>query len=1155
MKPGKVKIAAFGVCFLLSGVFYPAPHQRKSATAFYMQALQQMGKQHHGKAIETLKQSIQADPLFPDAYIQLFRAFKNAKKLQDARDFFRHQLAQNPNNPYLHYSLGLVDLDEQHFQKAIEHFQKAIQLAPDFPSAFRALVDGYHRAGQLETAEKELSRFVLRNPKSAAAHYGLAYIHILQKQWHKAEEELNRALRIRTSLLDALLLKTQLFWKTQRYGEMIRTARTGVILSQQRKKPDYECLFLGNIGLAYFYLSQFDSATVYCQRALRIARWQGDQLQEARNLANLGAISRNRREFAKSLNYFRQALILSQKIGNERMEGLCYRNIGTVYYFMYNYEKALRYYKKALPIFIKIKDEPSKSLVLWSLGLVYWNMGDYEKALVHHRRAYRIAQKTGDKWGQERYLGALGLVYWNLGKYTQALEAYQTALALADEIRDREGQSLVVGNLAILYSELGDQRKAVEFYQKALDIARKIGDRSEEGRHLGNLAISYFILGEYEKASSYFHQALRLSKETGEKKSEADFLGNLANLYLRRGDLKTAAVYVNEAIEICRRIRARRSKGHLLLIRGNLFFARKEYARALKDYAAALKIAQQIMAPDIVWKAYTGIAAAYEKQNLFKKSLSYYRKAIAEIERTRSGLNNESNRICFIEDRFEVYERTISLLARLHRLDPVSGFDREAFFYAEKAKARALLDQLAQMQASISRGIDPELKRQERILIRQMQQIQWQLRSGEPEPRRAAELTSRLRELEKAYTNLSSRISLTSARYGRLLGPQPQRLRRIQTALAGTDAGLLEFFLGQKRSFVWFVTGRQIFFQELPPVPVIQKKVNAYRKAISQPVSLSNPFRRHFQPGNQLYQILLGRVLQNAPQIKRLIIVPDGILFFLPFETLIVSHSGEQNTYLIEKYTISYSPSASILRYLLDDPGKRPAGKSLLAFGDPIFPSTVQSNIRASDKTPTQKTYYEQHGFHFARLPFSAKEVREIGRLFGKNRASLFLGKTATESFFISKASGPYRFIHLATHGFINERAPSQSAIVFSTLGNQRDDGYLHIGEILNLRLKAEMVVLSACQTGLGELRKGEGIVGFARAFLYAGARSLVVSLWNINDRSTAQLMKDFYKHLLAGEGKSHALRTAKLHMLQSERKAYRHPFYWGSFVLIGRYD
>ena len=301
----------------------------------------------------------------------------------------------------------------------------------------------------------------------------------------------------------------------------------------------------------------------------------------------------------------------------------------------------------------------------------------------------------------------------------------------------------------------------------------------------------------------------------------------------------------------------------------------------------------------------------------------------------------------------------------------------------------------------------------------------------------------------------------------------------------------------------------------------------------------------------KLYAVLFGRLSEKITPGRRLIIVPDGLLHYLPFEAL--THNGH---YLLEDHEISYLPSASLAGLWHDsrDRNDRQDKMELLAFGDPDFGPELKASVTRRSRSGHASVVRQagfSDGFQLAPLPRTRDEVDYIAGLFPPDRSRVYFSKKSTEEALKQETLGRYRRLHFATHSLIDEREPSRSSIVFSFDDDPGEDGFLEVSEISELELDSDLVVLSACQTGRGQLLSGEGILGLSRAFLYAGARSVVVSLWNVSDISTAQLMKNFYQHLVDNAANATALRQAKLKMARSSTET-RHPYYWAPFIVVG---
>lgn len=382
---------------------------------------------------------------------------------------------------------------------------------------------------------------------------------------------------------------------------------------------------------------------------------------------------------------------------------------------------------------------------------------------------------------------------------------------------------------------------------------------------------------------------------------------------------------------------------------------------------------------------------------------------------------------------------------------------------------------------------------------------------------------------------------------------------------------MVEYLLGDSRSLVWVVTRSNLASSVLAGRKEIEDQVVAYRKLLSERASVLT--QRNSQGeinrlGAKLYRTIVQPFEKDLTSVRTLIVVPDGVLDYLPFEALIAATPRQaagdgQPVYLIEKFAVVYGPSASALATVQELNRKTTApSKMLLAFGDPVValssnpsPSTPGDVVsRSASETPdmTSPQDYAERGFSFSRLPFTREEVLAISKLFPASQRRIYLGEEAREEAVKAEKLDDYRYLHFASHGFLDEAKPGRSGILLSSPAGSSEDGVLQMDEIMRLKMNADLVTLSACSTGLGKLVNGEGLLSLTRAFFYAGARNVTVSLWNVNDSATSSLMKSYYENLNRGASQRVALRLAKLTMLRGKNALWRHPYFWAPFVLVG---
>ena len=600
-------------------------------------------------------------------------------------------------------------------------------------------------------------------------------------------------------------------------------------------------------------------------------------------------------------------------------------------------------------------------------------------------------------------------------------------------------------------------------------------------------------------------------------------------------------------------------------------FLKRDFVASRNYYQQGVEIGNRIKDPEIIWESNAGLGNVYRDQGQFQKSLQHYKIAISEIEKVRGTLGVEEFKSGFLENKTKVYENLIGVLAEQHRKNPEKHFAEQGFFYSEKARARSFLDLLAESRANITSRISAQLKARERKILGQIASTQTKLRQPGLNDDQWKQLSAQLQKQEEEFRKLKRDMRKANPNYANLVYPQPYRLNQVRKRIIDENDALLEFSLGDSSSFVWVVTESTVKLYQLPGREEIEIAVRDYLKTISRPISLTNPLAKHRALGHKLYQKLMGNFTSDLQGKTSLIIIPDGILFYLPMESLIAeqTNSSDAIRYLINDYTISYAPSASVLCFVKKNKSIHPAErKALLAFGDPYFGDSDIVAIRGDEfladtinnkfedmeirADVLTRGLYEQRGFKFKRLPFSGTEVSEISSSFPASQSRVYLGESAKEEVVKSIDLANYQYLHFATHGIIDQEIASRSGIVFTLDDDPKEDGFLQMNEILNLKLDADLVTLSACQTGLGKLQRGEGMVGLTRAFIYAGTPAVVVSLWNINDRSTAKFMKYFYQFLKDGKRPAAALQSAKKEMLLSQRKSYHHPYNWAPYVIVG---
>jgi len=750
--------------------------------------------------------------------------------------------------------------------------------------------------------------------------------------------------------------------------------------------------------------------------------------------------------------------------------------------------RAIGKYEEAARLYHALDDRRKEAESLHWAGFISALIGEIRKALEYFNQALPILRAVGDRQGEAATLHNIGAVYADLGEKQKALEYYGQALALLRAVGDRQGEAWTLHNIGAVYSALGEKQKALEYYGQALPIRRAVGDRQGEAWTLTNIGVVYAELGEKQKALEYFGQALAIFRAVGDREGEAAALGSIARIERDRGELAQARTRIEAALEL--------------------------------------------------------------------------------IESLRAAAPGPELRATFLASKRDAYEFYIDLLVRLDEREPGRGHDRAAFQASERSRARSLLELLTEARMDVRQGIAPELKERERAVHARIAGIQSQLlrvmSRAKPNPAEVAALEEALKRADAEREQVELEIRRKHPRYAALQYPTPVGVASVQEVLDEQTA-LLEYVLTRESALLFVLTRADFRVLRLGVTPAtIRERVEKLRAAIAEGPRWT-VFSNYVLNARWLYQDLIQPAEKWLAGKRELIIVPDGVLHYLPFEVLLtkgeLTVEPRELSYLARDYAVRYVPSASVLVELSRPEAERSKPeKTLVAYADPIYGEPDEASAVGK---ALRSMWGELR--RLPRLPYSRQEVERIARLYPDAEVTLFLGAEAREENVKSGEPARYRFVHFAAHGVLNEKQPQYSGIVL-TVGATRsgstappepamrqeatEDSLLQVYEIFNLKLTADVVVLSACETGLGREVRGEGMVGLTRAFLYAGAQAVVVSLWKVADPATAELMMRFYRQMKAGVGKAEALRRARLELFREGR--YVHPYYWAPFVLVG---
>jgi CHAT domain-containing protein len=913
-----------------------------------------------------------------------------------------------------------------------------------------------------------------------------------------------------------------------------------------------------------------EDAAELIDRAQELAHALGDARAEARGLEERALLLPDALA-AQKVAMLLAALDLRQRLGGENGKAALLYQIGILYYYyLRNAELARQSYQGALELQSFNEDLRGQSWTLGELGIFYGIRSDTDRAHYYLELALERGRAADDRSAQAAALLGSARFDIDLGDLQAAYDKYSQARKLAVQAGVGLQSAWALDGLARVLLYLGEPERARQTYGEALNELEALHD--PEGRADALLGIGSALeqKGETLGALDSFHKALDIIRANGLPRLEGLALYDLGKVHRELGEPAQAVPELESALAL----EASDSPVRLAQTQVELARAYTEagtIAAAESAFRHAIQLSSR--APLVEAAAQAGLARIERDRGDLAAARSAIGRALEITEKLRSGVLRPDQRVSFLASRRSYYELLVDLLRRLDRLQPGAGHDAEAAGASEQARARGLLDLLARDKVDVRRGIPPELKQREQEIGARIARLQTRELSSAGLPLPEADVRRLDRELAKAEEeekDLDAEIRGRQPAYAAVRAPQPLPLQEMQ-ALLDERTALLEFFLGEESSYLFVVTSQALATYTLPPRLEIARLVERVNSAVNEDSRLQSG---HFaEDAYELYRVLLLPAARELHSHRHLIIAPDGLLYSLSFEVLLTGPDAGRPRrdlpYLIREHSVSYVPSASVLAQLLTErqpPGDTQGGSKLfVGFGDPAKGSPPDRAAGAAPRVGgcdmKSGSEGEETGANRARaamaeprpLPAARDEVCRIARLFPPERVAVFTGSDATEETVKTNAMvASARNLHFASHGLLDENQPERSGLQLTHADGSKEDGLLQVREIFNLELHADLVVLSACNTGLGRVVSGEGLIGMTRAFFYAGAGSVVVSLWQVDDESTSDLMVSFYHHLQEVGNKSEALRRAKLELI--DRSRYFHPpYYWAPFILVGR--
>ncbi|MFB2838870.1 tetratricopeptide repeat protein [Floridanema evergladense] len=1102
--------------------------QEAEVEQFFQQGIQHYQKSQYREALQSWQQALAI-----------------ARKIGDR---------QGEGNILRNISIAYDSLGD--YRKAIEYQQQSLAVAREIGdrlgearslgnlgNAYGSLGD-HHKA--IEYHQKSLAIFReigdRRSEGNALGNLSIAYYYL--GDYQKALDSSQQHLAIARELQDPKMEQSaqQVISKVQqqnnpRIAEADRHLQQG---SQQHQKNQFrealqsfqqalaiyreirdrkrEVAAIVGLALAYYSLGDYQKALDFSQQSLVIARELQDpkmeqfaqqilskmqqrnnpRTVEADRLLRQGYQQDQKSQFREALQSSQQALAIYREIGDRDGEKRSLANLGIAYRNLGDYRKAIDYQQQSLAIAREIGDREGEGAALLSLGVAYYSLIDYHKAIDYLQQSLEIAKEIGNRQLEGKSLGNLSNVYRSLGDYRKAIDYSQQSLSIARKIGDRKDEGAALSNLGAAYSSVGDYRQAIEYHRQSLAIAREIDNRQGEGIALGDLGLSYNSLGEYSKTIEYHQQSLIIAREIGDREGEGLALGNLGLAYFHLGDYPKAIEYYKQDLAIARKIGNRQAEGTVLGNLGVAYNSLGDSHQAIEYHQQALTIARSIGDLKGEAVALNNLGNAVYSSGHLAQAEKILFQGIEVWESLREKLgNDDANKVSIFEEQARTYRTLQKVLIAQNKTTT-------ALEISERGRGRAFIELLTRRLSANPKEIIP-----------------------------AASLNPTIAQIKQ----IAQKQNATLVQYS-IVGDE----FKIQGRVQGKESEL----------YIWVIkpTG-EVNFRKVDLKPLWQQQNTSLAELVTNTrdsigvrsrataIIALKPGVNEKQRLQKLHEILIKPIADLLPTDanNHVIFVPQRELFLVPFVAL----QDEIGKHLIEKHTILTAPSIQVLELThakkAEMQQSRGAGEKSfqnLIVGNPTMPSLTLKIGEPPEKLPS--------------LPGAQQEAIEIGKLFNTQPLIGSQAKEATIKSQISQAN----IIHFATHGLLDYgelqgkyRAGVPGALAFTP--DEKEDGLLTSDEILDLKLKASLVVLSACDTGRGKLT-GDGVVGLSRAFITAGTPSIVVSLWAVPDAPTSDLMKEFYQQMRTNPNKAQALRQAMLTIM----KTRPHPKDWAAFTFIG---
>lgn len=1086
---------------------------------------------------------------------------------------------------------GVVATKSGNHSEAISIFKDGLYMAQQMGNKIAVGAFSYNigRSYKLINNYKEAIEYLslslrirtdLNNQSSVAKTLGMmSLVFSEQEDYSKSYEYAMRSLNIREqigefnkSLKNIVIIALSLN-KLGRHDDSIEYYKRALGISKRVNDYEAEAISYFGLGEAYLAKDSYDESKLYYEKAYRFWDSSGNSPKAYESLLRIGNSLLLSGNVAKANTIYEKALNYYRVNGSKEEIGNVFELLGTANLSLFKYDIAIENFDKAYEIFYEINDNQKQAHVLSGLGSSYGKIGKVEKAVNYFQRSLDIYKNLENEFEQAGQYSNIGIIQLEIGEYEKAIESLSMAVKLARNTENHECLRISLSSLSDIYYDLKMYDKAYSYLNEGLKASRNTKRPKDKVFFLIKFAKFSANEKKYEEAISNLNLAKKIALESKNKYGLNRSLALMGVINYEIGEHDSSLEYLNKAIKIADDIGIPNSD--VLFYIGGNYLKKNNWDKAKEYFDKSIETAKYDLG--LIAKLKSNIGQILLENKNYYEAVKTFKECINIIENIRGKISHKDIKTIYMSSKYWVYDSLINALYQLNIKCPGKNYDKEAFGVFEKKQGRIFIDEISKTKIKNFSGVPDEIIENEIYLNRYIDKLREDLAQVSSSPsnlmdaEKIKSINMRIHKTENEILSFKRNLQIEYPAYHTLKYPSAIQLRELQNVFLQPDEMLLAYNVSESEIFLWVIGRKHYSFHRLNiEEKKLQSIIQHYRDdLLNVPNIISqNAFERNnnlkltYRKYSHLFNLLIpNEVIKSINKANQIIIVPTGPLYLLPFETIKTEQSSTEDTYFVKNHAISYLSSASLLKLLRG--GKNTKNGKLknriIAFANPNY--SDKNNFSLKDMR-RNKLYRSDFGGKFPPLPETEDEVKEIFSIMGVNSDinNLHLGSMASRSKVLNlNNSGVlpgYRYIVFACHGIMPGEVDEvyQPALILSNPDPvSHGSGFLTMSDVYSLRVNSSLVSLSACNTGRGEIIKGEGVSGMTRAFLYAGSSAVTVTLWSVESESAKKLNVDFFSRIHKNESLTNALRNTKLDMIDGKYgKLYQHPFFWAPVVLFG---